>query len=637
MKCRRAWIVLVLFVLLGTAVYWNSLGNSFHYDDQMSIELNENIRSLINIPEFFADPKTQSGSPYEAGHYRPLVVMSFAVNYAIGALNPSGYHYFNLILHIGSAFLLFLIVNTIMGGSELAEVKLLWKGVSPLIDSRRFLAAVSAGFIFLLHPFNSEAINYVTARSSVLSGFFYLLAFYCWVKYRSQKLEVSNKLIYVFYLCSLLAFVAGMLSKEVAVTLPVMLWLYDLYGFQQAPRKQASAFAYIVDWRNYLPYLPFVLIVVVPYLLIRLLSYGVVLDPFKRKIFPQLMTELPVLIQHWKMFLIPTGLTPIHDVRIYSTFWSFPVAISAIVLICYVVIAIYLLYSSYSWRVVSFFMFWFFIVLLPTTIIPLNTIFQENRGYLAAVSFAVLAGVAIAKVSRNSLEKAGIAFLVILVALYSVAIVKRNSVWKDDLTLWTDTVQKAPESPLAYTALGVAYKGHGLYNDAVAAFQKALALGGQNNFIVHDSMAKIHMINKRWDMAAVEFEKALKAFYYKAQTHHDLGVCYYRINNLDLAEKHFREAARLDPKYYLAYVNLGILYSNKGMREDAVLAYQKAIALYPDMLLAQLNLGILQEEMGMTSDAVEHYRIVLGKAGKDDDIAREARNRLKRLETLYSN
>src|SRR3989304_10499822 len=150
--------VLILLIVLTGIVYLNSLNNGFHFDDYHHIVKNKHIRSLSNIPRFFIDMNTFSFSDESSSHYRPLVLVSHAVNYSIGRLNPAGYHIMSLTFHIGTAFLLYLILKTMLGG-----------GFIPL----------ASALIFAVHPFNSEVVNYITARSSVMSGFFYLLSFYC--------------------------------------------------------------------------------------------------------------------------------------------------------------------------------------------------------------------------------------------------------------------------------------------------------------------------------------------------------------------------------------------------------------------------------------------------------------------------
>ena len=195
--------VLILLIVLTGIVYINSLNNGFHFDDYHHIVKNKHIRSLSNIPRFFIDMNTFSFSDESSSHYRPLVLVTHAINYAIGGVNPAGYHVVNLMFHIGSAFLLYLIIKTMLDSSE--QVANLGSSEqvagSRLKDSpatcyplpaTSFIALASA-LIFAVHPFNSEAVNYITARSTVMSGFFYLLAFYCWVKFREQKIEDRSK------------------------------------------------------------------------------------------------------------------------------------------------------------------------------------------------------------------------------------------------------------------------------------------------------------------------------------------------------------------------------------------------------------------------------------------------------------
>src|SRR3970282_244863 len=108
--------ILTFFILLSLGVYFNSLHNDFHYDDLHHIQKNFYIRDIKNIPLFFTEPRTFSALSGIAHHYRPFVMVSYAVNYYFGKLNPMGYHLVNLGLHVGSAFLLFLILESVLGG-----------------------------------------------------------------------------------------------------------------------------------------------------------------------------------------------------------------------------------------------------------------------------------------------------------------------------------------------------------------------------------------------------------------------------------------------------------------------------------------------------------------------------------------
>src|SRR3972149_8381510 len=117
-------VILTFFILLSLGVYFNSLRNDFHYDDLHHIQENFYIRDIKNIPLFFTEPRTFSTLSGMAHHYRPLVMVSYAVNYYFGKLNPMGYHLVNLGFHVGSAFLLFLIIEAMLrGGGKKLEVR----------------------------------------------------------------------------------------------------------------------------------------------------------------------------------------------------------------------------------------------------------------------------------------------------------------------------------------------------------------------------------------------------------------------------------------------------------------------------------------------------------------------------------
>lgn len=613
--------ILCLLAGIGIIVYINSFSNSFQYDDQVTIEYNRDIRTLGNIPHFFVKPKLLTAIilPQEAGHYRPFVITSYAINYAIGALNPAGYHIVNLALHVGSAFLIFLIVQAMLTSAM--------PGSGEAGEGRLGLAAVSASLIFLVHPFNSEAVNYITARSSVMSGLFYLLGFYCWVRFREAGAVR-------FYTASLLAFAAGMLSKEVAITLPIVFFLYDLYFKDirsSGVRPPGSVPGFLFNWHTYVPYIPFVLLVAAPYLYMRMTSFGRVLPHFKRDMGTQIFSQLPVLIKHLQMFLIPTPLTVFHHVELYTGFWLFPVLSSALIILIYLAVAMFLFRTSmHHWRVLSFFLVWFFIVLLPVIVIPLNAMFQENRGYLAVMSFTVVAGVSIEELRRKRGWRQAVLVLAALSTVYSVVTLHRNTVWKDELSLWSDAVKKAPLSPEVYTALGFAYRNAGLYPQAVGASEKALTLGGEGNYFAHENLGMVYMAQERWTMAAEELEKAVQGNSYKAQNHFNLGIVYDKLEKPDLAEKEYKEALRLDQDYYRPYVKLGILYSRDGRIEEAIQTFSRALSVSPEQLLPRFFLGTLLEGTGRKEEARQYYVQIVEQGGEGDEaIVREARKRLE--------
>jgi len=609
-------VALFLFLVIGAGIYGNSLSNPFVYDDEIYVEGNRNIRSLGNSPLFFTNPRLITANPRQAGHYRPLVVTSYAVNYAIGGLNPYGYHLVNLGFHVGSAFLIFLIVSNFTSA---------------------FFAAIAAGLIFLVHPLNSEAVNYITARSSLMSGFFYLLAFYFWVRYRMAYEAGHKDRRYGLYIFSFLSFAAGMLSKEVVITIPIMLWLYDLY-FKNIPHS-ALRTPHFVKWRTYIPYIPFILVVTVPYLLMRISSFGRIFPYSQRDTVLQIYTGVTVLAKYWLMLLFPYPLTPIHEIQIHKTVWSYQVIYSIVIITGLVIISLFIRrFFSFTWKYVSFFLLWFIVVLLPVAVISLNAVFQENRGYLAVVSFAVIAGLLLGRLSETTWKRGGYFMLILLVIVYSIVVVKRNTVWRSAVSLWEDTVQKSPGSPMSYTSLGVAYRRNGMNDKALNMFRKALQIGGEKNFIAHDSLGRIYKAAGRWDIAAAEFEKAIEADPNYPFTYIELGNAYSNLKKFELAEEQYNKAIKLDPEELRTYFNLGSLYSKMGRVDDTINAYQKALSMSPeDMYLdVRFKIGVVLEKLERRDDAAMYYRQILRYSVENDaPMIQEARRRLNRLEKQY--
>ena len=146
-------------VLVSVILYFNSLNNAFHYDDIHSIVENPHIRDLSNIPSFFVDSELFSGEPHNR-MYRPVLLVSYGLNYAVGGYEVHGYHLVNLLLHILNALLVYGLARSFRRDGSFA---------------------LFAGLLFAAHPVNTETVNYISSRSSSLAAFFYLSAFYLFI------------------------------------------------------------------------------------------------------------------------------------------------------------------------------------------------------------------------------------------------------------------------------------------------------------------------------------------------------------------------------------------------------------------------------------------------------------------------
>ena len=193
-----AWARRSLLFFCACLLYGNTLDHGFHYDDFHSVVHNPHIRSLANIPGFFTDPTTFSVDPKQA-MFRPVLLFSYALNYAWGGDNPTGYHVVNGLLHGVNAVLVSLFFSFLLGDRRLG----FWIAL--------FFAAT---------PLNAEAVNYVSSRSELLMGSFYLGTCICYLRYG----KTGNR--WWFVVAVGLGGLA-LLTKAVAVTLVGALLLCD--------------------------------------------------------------------------------------------------------------------------------------------------------------------------------------------------------------------------------------------------------------------------------------------------------------------------------------------------------------------------------------------------------------------------
>ena len=407
-----------------------------------------------------------------------------------------------------------------------------------------------------------------------MSGFFYLVSFYSWVKFReianlgsSEQVAGSRKNVLelgsseqaasssfkdlpatcyplpaTYYVASLFAFLLGLLTKEMAITLPIILWLYDIY-FIHPFRPSHSTLRTLLNWRTYIPYIPFVLLNLA-YMVIREVLIGRALPDFKRDILSQIYTILPVLIRYLKLLFLPTGLSIEHYVEIYNSPLNFPVILSSGILLLYVINAIYLFMSkSLRWRLLSFFMIWFVITLLPVIIIPLNTVMQENRCYISGVGFALFLSLIFWQLAlKTGRLKLTYSIFVILLVIYGIGTVQRNMVWTDGVTLWTDALKKYPSEPRVYHNLSV--------------------------FLIRDSS---------YERAKDVLYRGIRLFPTDWKLHYKLGRLYTEVGELDHALHEYETASRFNPSEAEIYYGMAIVMERIGRLNDSAALLQTAL------------------------------------------------------------
>jgi tetratricopeptide (TPR) repeat protein len=557
------------------AVYSNSLWNSFHFDDIHHIVENPFIRDIRNTPSFFSHPEMFSGLE-GVRMYRPLLMITYVFNYALGGLNLFGYHLFNNLLHAANAILIFLTLFTLQGNSQDGSL------ISRTHDPARndiYLTSLIGGLFFGLHTFNTQSVNYISSRSVLLVTFFFLLTFIAYIKaIDGKRRSVSS----FYYSAALLLYFLALLSKEIAITLHGILIIYEYFFNCGRSGKQLR----VLTGRVLRYHIPFWAIsffyLIIRKLLLSTATINLTVNKFvynegeSRSVFINILTQMKALVFYIKGFILPTGLSIEHDI-VEATGLADPRMLLSLAVIVFVIgLAIFLRgrYSSISFAII-----WFFVTILPETVIPLHLIVNEHRAYLPGVGLAFL----IAFIT-NSLawlqysNRKRIYMLVIVITILSsngVGTFVRNQVWKSDESLWRDAALKEKNSHRAHDILGMLYQEAGRLDEAIYEHQMSIAIFNSNE----------HLISK-------------KTLRYRLAAYNNLGLAFFKKGLLDEAEREFKNALELDPAFMDARIHLGLVYANQGLYSQAEKIYTGVINDNPDDARTYINLGTLYSKAG---------------------------------------
>ena len=581
---RARVAAVVLIVLLGGAMYSNSLNNSFHLDDDIFIIHNPAVRSAWNWPALWSSFNT-----------RFLTGLSFALNYQIGGLQVFGYHAVNLLLHLMNAFLVFAFVRQLFQTPFFADRK-------PDTAGKPAVTAVLAALVFLAHPLQTQAVNYISQRAAVLATFFYLLSlvFYLkWTRFAHRD----------YYLAALIAAVLAMFSKELAFTLPLMLIVTDAFFIRQKYesflRVLKRVFPFMLTW----------LIIPVTLLLERAHS---VVDLREQLIASRFsvnngLTAVNVLVTYLRLCLAPFRQNLDYDYPRVQSVWEWQTLLS-VVLVAGIVVWAYRQFSRR--RVFSFCVIWFFISLmmefLSSALVGRDMIF-EHWLYLALVGFALGAVVWLQLVLKRRV------LLYAVVGLWISGLgfltYQRNMVWENPVSLWTDVLRKSPRKVRSYDNLAAAYMGTGNYQAAKQMLYHAIRLD-PNSYKTLNNLGLISMEEGGMLKAQEYFEKALSINPEYAEAWSNLGVLYLRTQQLDKAVEVLLKAEALNPGLLEARRNLALVYQQQGDNLAAIEIYQDILRFDPREEESLYNLTELYLDAGLKPSAVEIAQRVL--AGGSD-------------------
>lgn len=616
----RHWLFLLVIVILSIVIYSNTRQNGFVYDDMDEIVNNQWVKQLNSI-----------FSPCH--RYRITETSTFYINYKLGGPSPFGFHLTNLLFHI------------------LVSVSVYFLA---LLILKNPLPAFFTGALFATHPVHTEAVSIVSNRQELLAMLFLLLSLILYSKVREiERLSKTQRgKIWIFFSLSLIFYFLATAAKEVAIILPVLLLLYDLY-FQKGSiiRNWKLEISNSLKW--YIPYLIiaglFVLFSIsgprwrFSYPGLNIVSLGHSLSA-GRSYSSILITQLRGFSEYLRLIFLPNRLSIDYYFPIYQSIFQSNILFAFFLLVSTLVFTVILFRRH---KVISFGMAWFLINFLPVAnILPKTFFVAERYLYIPSFGFCLAIGFVFWQVIiRRPLRIFGIILFGLVIMLYSVRTIVRNADLKSEQTLWSKTLIVNPMSVPGHANLGAALLNSGRLDESINESRKAIALN-PSYAKPHYNLGIAYLRLERYQEAIVNLQtasrlepnsvesytalgaayqmigkhtEAIEAFnqaclyqpadcFKQSSLHHALGISYREIGEYDETIKEFKLAVAINPNFGEAHNDLGVEYGRKGLYDEAIKEFNMAIAKMSNPAQAYHNLGLAYQKKGEPEKAIQAFQ-----------------------------
>lgn len=562
LKCYIIFLFLFLLIIFS---YLNTFYSSWHLDDYNNIVHNRIIRINDLSIDSVGGVLTTKG---DGLRFRPVSMLSFAINWHFGKDSVFGYHIVNICIHIFTAFFLFLTIFSLFQTPNLKN---------KFSEENRYFISLVSAILWAINPIQIQAVTYIVQRMTSMAVLFYIIAIFLYVK---AKLSASSYKKTIFYVSILPFFVLAIYTKENTITLPLALILVEILFFQDLTKPEIRKKIFITAGITAI--IIFVLGIVLflgkdPLNIIR--SYeNRYFTPYER-----LLTESRILIYYISLIFYPapTRLSIEHDIDISTSIFH-PFTTIPSIFIIFILIGIGI-WQARKRPFLSFAIIFFFLNhIIESTIIGLELIF-EHRNYLPSFFVFVPVCFGLKKLidyyqNKTFMRNIIWLFVACLVAGFGISTYVGNIKWKSEVMLLTDAMKKAPLSARAATNFAKAYyESTGQYIEAIELYRKALYLKTHNK-------------------------------YYKGFILNNIACIYYHLNDFKRAEKFWEKAAEVNPVYKFPLYGLALI-SVKNNELDKGLHYLNKIGSKNKNHKDVLNLkGIILYNQGNRINALKYFR-----------------------------
>ena len=563
MQGSRTTYLIILALIIGTlGVFGNSLRFDFvNYDDPAYVTANDHVQH-----GFSREAVVWAFTTTRMGNWNPLTWLSHILDYRLYGPDPAGHRLTNILFHLGSATLLFLLLQQTTG--------YLWRS-----------ALVAALFAF--HPLRVESVIWISERKDVLSTFLFLLTLFAYVRY-ARRPGTGRYLLVAFL------FLLGLLAKPMLVTLPVILLLLDYWPLNRFGPAQGDSSRHSTAERA--PVFP-LLIEKIPFLILSAVisavtiwaqRYEHAMMSMEDYAFPaRLSNALLAYVKYLGMMFWPTDLAVLYPLpgEVQGVH-----AVLALLLLLGITVAAALASRRRPYLLMGW--LWYLVTLVPVIgIIQVGLQSMADRyTYIPSIGIAMVAVWGIADVvperrRRNILVPLACAVLIVFMG----GTYRQAQYWTNSLTLFSRALKVTRNNRIAHVNLGDALGRYGRYEEAMVQYQMALRIKPDDAFAYYKLANDLDLMGRTSD-AVPYYRRSLQINDRDPHIHSNFGIVLMRLGRVPEATDHFVRAIQLDPGLADAHYNLGLAFVSSGRLEDAVKEFAETLRIDPSDVDARMNL-----------------------------------------------
>ena len=597
-KKRAVWLIPLFISALTFAIFLPALKNGFlNWDDVQNLTDNQKYRGLG-----FEQLKWIFTS-YNLGPYTPITWVTYALDYLIWGMDPFGYHLTNVVMHSINALVFYFLCVKLLALTSPSS--------TPEKKGGPYIPAGFAALFFAIHPLRVESVSWLSGRHDILSCLFYMLAIIYYISPRSAGGEHAP--FWRRHILPLAAFLLALLSKGMAISLPAVLVLLDIYPLRRLsgdPRKWFSRETRDV-WLEKIPF--FVLAAILGTIGYICQAKTGALSSYQAFGLDSRATQILFAVFFYiRKTLIPLGLSPFY--KLPAGFgllnWQSLFAGSAIAAITAAAIAL-------RRRRPEVLVVWVYYLLTLSPVVGMVKIGVQSAAdrytYLPCLGFAVLAGAGYRACRQNAdkqLRNSCAILACLIISGLAFLTWRQEGIWRDSETLWKHTLAINQELDFPHYNLGLVLDAQGKTDEAVFHYREALRIN-PNFAQAHYNLGLIVAAQGKTDEAMKHYLETLRINPNYAEAHSRLGVVLAAQGKTDEAARHYLEALRINPGYVQAHNNLGLILAAQGKLNEASGHYIEALRINPDHAHAHNNLGLVLAVQGKTDEAARHYREAL--------------------------